>query len=85
MHTHAHTARLQERLHDKEEKVRMEVVRAISEAAADNMQAIPQSVRCSYIQSAFGTDTTVDYVTFIYCTVPAILCACSLVHVVTDC
>ena len=57
-HTHPHAARLQERFHDKEEKVRMEVVRAISEAAADNIQAIPQSVRCLYAQSAFCTQDT---------------------------
>ena len=65
MHTHAHTARLQERFHDKEEKVRMEVVRAISEAAADNMQAIPQSVRCSQ-RLVQLQDTTVDFVIHLF-------------------
>jgi len=39
------TAKLLERFYDKEEKVRMEVVKAISEAASDNMQSVPDSVR----------------------------------------
>jgi len=43
--THSHTAKLLERFYDKEEKVRMEVVKAISEAASDNMQSVPDSVR----------------------------------------
>lgn len=46
---HAHLAgevaqHLHERFHDREEKVRMESVTVVSEAAADNLKAVPQSV-----------------------------------------
>lgn len=46
---HAHLAgevaqHLHERFHDREEKVRMESVTVVSEAAADNLKAVPQSL-----------------------------------------
>ena len=44
----------------------MEVVRAISEAAADNIQAIPQSVRFLYAQSAFCTQDITTYNRYMY-------------------
>ena len=36
---------LHERFHDKEEKVRLEVVRAVCEAAAESIKIVPQMVR----------------------------------------
>ena len=46
---HAHLAgevaqHLHERFHDREEKVRMESVKVVSEAAADNPKVVPQTV-----------------------------------------
>ena len=46
---HAHLAgevaqHLHERFHDREEKVRMESVKVVSEAAADNPKTVPQAV-----------------------------------------
>ena len=47
---HAHlsedvTLRLHERFYDREERVRLEVVKAVCEAAADNFDAVPKQVR----------------------------------------
>ena len=36
--------RLHERFYDREERVRMEVVKAVCEAAADNFDAVPKQV-----------------------------------------
>ena len=38
---------LHERFHDKEEKVRMETVRVVSEAAADSPKSLPKGVGLS--------------------------------------
>ena len=35
---------LHERFHDRDDKVRMESVKVVSEAAADNLTAVPQTV-----------------------------------------
>lgn len=37
--------RLLERFHDKEERVRMEVVKAVCDTAAENFEAVPKKVR----------------------------------------
>ena len=42
---------LHERFHDKDEKVRMESVKVVSEAAADSPKAVPQSVSISALSS----------------------------------
>lgn len=51
---HAHLAgevaqHLHERFHDKDEKVRMESVKVVSEAAADNSKSVPKMVSCGII------------------------------------
>ena len=51
---HAHLAgevaqHLHERFHDREEKVRMESVKVVSEAAADNPKAVPQTVSAGVV------------------------------------
>ena len=38
------TLRLHERFYDREERVRLEVVKAVCEAAADNFDAVPKQV-----------------------------------------
>lgn len=37
-------AQLHDRFHDRDDKVRLEVVKAVCEAAADNLKAVPQLV-----------------------------------------
>ena len=44
--------KLHERWYDREDKVRLEVVRAVCEAAADNIQAVPQMVSWRYTSRA---------------------------------
>lgn len=51
---HAHlsedtTLRLHERFYDREERVRLEVVKAVCEAAADNFDAVPKQVKSAII------------------------------------
>ena len=41
----AFSAKLHERFHDPEESVRLEVVHAVCEAAADSLEAVPKMVR----------------------------------------
>lgn len=39
--------KLHDRFYDREERVRMEVVKTVCEAAAENFDAIPKTVRIS--------------------------------------
>ena len=44
---------LHERFHDKDERVRMESVKVVSEAAADSLTSVPQSVSWSSFGEIF--------------------------------
>ena len=43
------TPHLHERIYDKDEKVRLESVKVVSEAAADCLKSVPQTVSWSYL------------------------------------
>ena len=43
--THTNTVKLHDRFYDREERVRMEVVKSVCEVAAENFEAIPKIVR----------------------------------------